>query len=110
MSLNRRSILPVIVAVLTVGVTPALRAQQVSVPSDSAIRAILKDRVDTKRTVGIVAATLDHGRSTIFTAGSAGAPGVALDGNTVYEIGSITKVFTASLLAHRCASDSTGTS
>lgn len=103
MSLNRRSILPVIVAVLTVGVTPALRAQQVSVPSDSAIRAILKDRVDTKRTVGIVAATLDHGRSTIFTAGSAGAAGVALDGNTIYEIGSITKVFTASLLADMVA-------
>jgi len=108
MSLNRRSILPVIVAVLTVGVTPALRAQQVSVPSDSAIRAILKDRVDTKRTVGIVAATLDHGRSTIFTAGSAGAPGVALDGNTVYEIGSITKVFTASLLADMVARGEVG--
>jgi D-alanyl-D-alanine-carboxypeptidase/D-alanyl-D-alanine-endopeptidase len=75
-----------------------LRAQVV-VPSDSAIRAILQSRVDTKQTVGIVVGTLDHGRTSIYTAGSPGAPGVALDGNTEFEIGSITKVFTASILA-----------
>src|SRR5258706_11451663 len=74
-------------------------AAQVPAPSDSAIRAILRERIESKRAVGIVAATLDHGRSTIYTAGSSGAPAVALDGNTVFEIGSITKVFTASLLA-----------
>ena len=46
---------------------------------------------------------LDHGRTNIFTAGSSGAPGVALNGNTEFEIGSITKVFTASVLADMVA-------
>lgn len=100
MSLNRFSRLLSVLA--AAAVTFPLRAQVV-LPSDSALRAILQSRVDSKQTVGIVVGTLDHGRTSIFAAGSSGAPGVALDGNTEFEIGSITKVFTASVLADMVA-------
>lgn len=100
MSLPRNSRILLALAVTAIAIP--LRAQVV-LPSDSAIKTILQSRVDTKQTVGIVVGTLDHGRNSIFTAGSSGAPGVALDGNTEFEIGSITKVFTASVLADMVA-------
>ena len=75
MSLPRNSrILP---ALAVTAIAIPLRAQVV-LPSDSAIKTILQSRVDTKQTVGIVVGTLDHGRNSIFTAGSSGAPGVAI--------------------------------
>ncbi|HZI99262.1 MAG TPA: serine hydrolase [Gemmatimonadaceae bacterium] len=68
--------------------------------SDSALRAIVQERVATKRTMGIVVAVLEKGKPPrIKTAGVSGISGVSLDGNTVFEIGSITKAFTGALLA-----------
>jgi CubicO group peptidase (beta-lactamase class C family) len=68
--------------------------------SDSALRAIVQDRVATKRAQGIVVAVLERGKpARIHTAGVSGLASVTLDGNTVFEIGSITKAFTGSLLA-----------
>jgi serine-type D-Ala-D-Ala carboxypeptidase/endopeptidase len=73
-----------------------------SVPPDADIRKILIERVDVhKQTVGIVVGVLEPGgRRRIVTYGSrAAGDNRPLDGETVFEIGSITKVFTALLLA-----------
>lgn len=68
--------------------------------SDSALKAIVNDRVAAKRTMGIVVAVLEKGKpARIQTSGVSGLADVPLDGNTVFEIGSITKAFTGALLA-----------
>lgn len=100
MTASRR--LPLIPAALTLLTAAALPAGG-QTPTDSAIAAIVQDRVATRRSVGLVVATVDRGKTTVFTAGSSGTNGLALGVNTVFEIGSITKVFTAALLADMVA-------
>jgi serine-type D-Ala-D-Ala carboxypeptidase/endopeptidase len=65
------------------------------------IEAILKPRVGDHPGLGIIAGLIDaSGNRIIVSAGSAGEGTTrALDGNTVFEIGSATKVFTSALLA-----------
>ena len=68
-------------------------------PSDSAVRAIIKERVDAGRFAGIAVGFVsrDNQRRVIAYGLSAGVQ--PFDGNTVFEIGSITKTFTAAILA-----------
>lgn len=71
---------------------------QLSVDS---IAAILNKEVQLKRTPGIIVGTIDPtGKRAIVSAGSySDKKEIQPDGNTLFEIGSITKVFTSLLLA-----------
>jgi CubicO group peptidase (beta-lactamase class C family) len=72
-----------------------------SAPSDAEIRRILSDRIDVqKRDVGIVVGVIEpKGRRVIAYGSLEKGDKRTLDGDTLFEIGSITKVFTALLAA-----------
>lgn len=66
---------------------------------DSVARKALAQRVDSGKNAAIVLGILEAGRTRIISVGTSGAPSGTLDGNTVFEIGSLTKVFTSTVLA-----------
>ena len=69
-------------------------------PSDTEIRKILMERVGAENAgFGIVVGVIDaHGRRVVSYGSLAKDDPRRLDGNTVFEIGSMTKVFTSLLL------------
>ena len=79
----------------------AAQSPSSSVPSDADIRKIIAERVDTHRqSVGIVVGVIESsGRRVIAYGKSAAGDGAPPDGDTVFEIGSMSKVFTSLLLA-----------
>jgi serine-type D-Ala-D-Ala carboxypeptidase/endopeptidase len=69
-------------------------------PAAESALAMLQEAVGRRETIaGIVAVTVDHDGARLISYGSSGVANLAMDGNTVFEIGSITKVLTALMLA-----------
>ncbi len=106
---NRLPALGLAFVALAAPATPGtVRAQQASattadaraLPSDSAVLAIITQRVKEKRSAGVVIGLLDaDGATRVIAYGDPGPGQPRLDRNSVFEIGSISKVFTATALA-----------
>jgi len=76
-------------------------ARSQELPSDEEIRQLLADRIDVQqKSVGMVVGIITpHGRRLITYGRLDQGDTRPLNGNTVFEIGSVTKIFTALLLA-----------
>src|SRR5262245_3035073 len=90
-----------ILSIMTTTLTATAGLAQTSFPPDSVIRSMLVERIDKQhQSVGIVVGLIDAaGRRVISYGALAKNDPRAVDGNTIYEIGSITKVFTSLVLA-----------
>jgi D-alanyl-D-alanine-carboxypeptidase/D-alanyl-D-alanine-endopeptidase len=87
-----------VVSVLLLLATSA--TTQARLPSDAAVKAMLQQLVDSHGITGIVVGLLDEaGTRRVFALGNSGADARPLDAESVFEIGSMTKVFTGILLA-----------
>ena len=76
----------------------SLIAQQF--PAEATLQTLIKDRVDSQRSTGIVVGLLEpDGKTRVMAYNERRHGEPVFDARTVFEIGSITKVFTTSILA-----------
>jgi len=105
---RKRLWVPLSLAILTLVETPttaadpsaSTRTMQPVFPPAASTQALLDDYVAKNQAMGIVLVTYGGGQGArIYASGTSGRPGLTLDGNSIFEVGSITKTFTAALLA-----------
>ncbi len=79
-------------------IAAAISKAQQNLSSDK-IKELIKQEVDHKRSTSIVVGIIDENGKRVISYGKLSkVSGIQADGNTIYEIGSITKVFTSLLL------------
>ena len=88
----------VLVALLLFAMTLPAPVPAQPAPPSTDVQSLLDARAATIPGAGIAAALLDHGKLTTYLAGSSGTAR-PLDAQTLFEIGSVTKTFTATVLA-----------